>query len=184
MDGHSPYRTSTPRTVNHVPEEKTLSNNKMTRLALLSQYAPEVVMFLYAVGNRLFYPPFSQEIANKVCLYELRFPPEICANLHLYRAEAERLRVAWAQWSVYQSVLQAGPFLVSTVLIAAWGDRFSRRWPLVLPPCGCIVEASVVLLAMQWHAYGSIWMMVAADVLYCFSGCWTTINTTVLLENI
>lgn len=162
-----------------------MAHGTLARLiAIPSMFAPEMIMFLYSVGNRLFWPVYSQLLEEKICLYVLAYQPSVCANLSANKQASVAVRVAWAQWNAYQSFLLTPSFIVVTLVIAAWGDRFSRRWPLVMPPGGCLLQVALVLVAYYWRGYLAVWLMLSSGLVFTLGGCWLTMHTTVLCHGI
>ena len=98
----------------------------------------EPCLFLFSLGFGVKYGAgvIDQLLLDKICLYELDQPANICTNLTEYPSINDEVQAVANEFNMYRDLLKG--FLTATVsvFIGAFSDRFGFRWSMVLAIVG------------------------------------------------
>lgn len=136
----------------------------------------EPVLFLFALGRGLGTPTIYALWYRKVCMHE--YSTEVCDNLHnetLYKEEEEWVQKTTSQWRFYENLVYVIPAMVFSIVYGSWGDRISRKVPIILPFVGTLLEHFGYILNSIFIAGSPALLLPSSFVTGVFGGYLTVL---------
>lgn len=97
----------------------------------------EIPLFLFGLALHTYIPAFKNILLTKVCLD--RFDNNLTFCLNTSNPEVGKndyVQTNVSRWDLYGSLFYYIPACFTAIYIGSWGDRFGRKFPLLLPPAG------------------------------------------------
>ncbi|XP_067681740.1 proton-coupled folate transporter-like [Haliotis asinina] len=113
----------------------------------------EPVLFLYMIGSFLTYPTFQAFVFDKICIDS--YNDTFCSSLQNKTFQEDRkteedfVQTLTSHWILKKNVVELviSCFMVVFIL-GPWGDRVSRKLPVIVPCCGALL-ASIIYMIMS-----------------------------------
>ena len=83
---------------------------------------------------------FQNLIIDKVCLVNLNYSSDICANLTKHNETEEEVQKVAATISMYLNVFTAIPAIIVSLFLGPWSDVNGRKPLMIFPMIGTIVS--------------------------------------------
>ena len=101
---------------------------------ILSTISAEPVRFIIAIAYGIKYGAGIQDalLFDKVCLYELDYTEEICANLTLYEEEEIRVQEVVNSFNLGKSMASAVMYIIASFFVGGFADRFGFKMTLIV----------------------------------------------------
>ena len=112
---------------------------------ILSTITAEPVRFIIAIAYGIKYGAGIQEalLFDKVCLYELDYSEDICANLTLYEEEEIRVQEVVNSFNLGKSMANAVMAIIFSFFVAGFTDRFGFKMNLTMTFIGMFLSEVV-----------------------------------------
>ena len=136
----------------------------------------EPLFFLYMLGFWTIFTTLQAFIYRKVCLALYDTDTAICDQLTnaTYKSEEEIVQKVAARWFLYSDMCYGFISVLTAGFIGSWGDRFSRKLPLVLPIIGSLLVA-IIYVALSFFERLPLWTLLFPSLVQGLFGGMTVI---------
>ena len=114
--------------------------DKMKTINWKAVISVEPVMIFYYLARGIGQPADKGLWYVKVCVDE--YSDYVCENLqHENYTEAEEwVQKSASRWELFESLCMVIPSVIFILIYGSWSDRYSRKFPIILPIIGAIVH--------------------------------------------
>ena len=132
----------------------------------IRQITVEPVLFTFMLSMFMTFPLLQQLAFKKICQND--FGTDACKNLT--KANEDTVQSKTSHWILYQSLAFTLPSILSSLIFGSWSDKVGRKFTLVLPLIGAVLQAVNSLLNVAYMSLDVNFLIIGVFLGGCFGG--------------
>lgn len=118
----------------------------------------EITLFLFSLALFTNLPAMNNLILTKMC-YEKFKDMDFCQNTSNPNiGDDDYIQSHVATYSIYNTIAYFIPACFAAIMAGSWGDKFDRKFPLLIPPCGQIITSTSFALFAYYLKEAPTWI--------------------------
>ncbi|KAG8173886.1 hypothetical protein JTE90_016343 [Oedothorax gibbosus] len=138
-------------------------------VSVLKQASVEPFAFLCVFGYTVRGVTFQSLLMDRACRNMYNYTDDMCDHMERHPDLQAQSTIGGNNLYTGVTLMASLPGLVVAIFLGPWSDKYSRKYPILLPVCGMFTE-SLVSAVMVMFPHVSPWLYVAVSLLNGVTG--------------